>query len=153
MLWCICLTWHVYGGSHFYVTLNLRDRRSVQFTRFLELSFAHNIVWLIWFCDDWLWTVPNDVFRDSKDFVDGVDDAVSGVLVQFLQRTIFKLDARSCVNCSNQTEADLNSGGVVSLCDDVVLFLVLLRVDCRSGEGFVRVPDQTQRVDSSFHLV
>ena len=92
------------------------------------------------------------MFRDSKDFVDGVDDAVSGVLVQFLQRTIFKLDARSWENCSNQTEADLNSGGVVSLCDDVVLFLVLLRVDRCSGEGFVRVPDQTQRVDSSFHL-
>ena len=28
------------------------------------------------------------VFRDSKDFVDGVDDAVCGVLVQFLQNTI-----------------------------------------------------------------
>ena len=26
-------------------------------------------------------------FRDSKDFVDGVDDAVCGVLVQFLQNT------------------------------------------------------------------
>merc|ERR1719454_1112222 len=45
----------------------------------------------------------------------------------------------------------LNSGGVVSLCDDVVLFLVLLRVDRCSGEGFVRVPDQTQRVNGSFH--
>ena len=53
---------------------------------------------------------------------------------------------------NNQTEADLNSGGVVSLCDDVVLLLVLLRVDRCSGEGFVRVPDQTQRVDCSFHL-
>ena len=53
---------------------------------------------------------------------------------------------------NNQTEADLNSGGVVSLCDDVVLLLVLLRVDRCSGEGFVRVPDQTQRVDRSFHL-
>merc|ERR1719225_2425983 len=75
-----------------------------------------------------VWSIPNDVFRDSKDFVDGVDDAVSGVLVQFL-----------------------NSGSVVSLCDDVVLLLVLLRVDRRSGEGFVRVPDQTQRVYCSFH--
>ena len=93
------------------------------------------------------------MFRDSKDFVDGVDDAVSGVLVQFLQRTIFKLDARSCENCSNQAEVDLDSGGMVSLSDDVVLLLVLLRVDRRSGEGFVRVPDQTQRVYSSFHLV
>ena len=27
-------------------------------------------------------------FRDSKDFVDGVDDAVSGVLVQLLQNYI-----------------------------------------------------------------
>ena len=28
------------------------------------------------------------VFRDSKDFVDGVDDAVCGVLVQLLQNAI-----------------------------------------------------------------
>ena len=38
---------------------------------------------MILLVDDWTM-----VFRDSKDFVDGVDDTVCGVLVQLLQNAI-----------------------------------------------------------------
>merc|ERR1719209_2015463 len=71
-------------------------------------------------------------FRDSKDFVDGVDDTVCGVLVQFQ-----------------------NIRSVVSLLDNVDVLLVLhgRGVDGRSREGVVGVPDQAQGVDGPLHQV
>ena len=36
------------------------------------------------------------MFRDSKEFVDGVDDAVGGVLVQLLQNNIKLLNVEYC---------------------------------------------------------
>ena len=66
------------------------------------LGFFTNMILhkLIWFW--WRFAPLLVFFRDSKDFVDGVDDAVSGVLVQLLQNNIKVLNVEYCKTWINE---------------------------------------------------